>query len=73
MSVKAVIYTFPNYAPEIYVDEKGRFWTMSDNRLIKTRYYNGRICVQVGVKRYGIKKLRKNSKKSEREITNCPF
>jgi hypothetical protein len=73
MNLKTVIYIFPDYAPEIYADEKGVFWTIADDMMVKTKYYNGRICVQFGVKRYGIKKLRENAKKSQKEATICPF
>lgn len=67
------VYEFPNYAPEIYSDEKGKFWRKDNDRFIDTKYYNGRICVQVDNKRYGIKKLRANAIKSTKVINECPF
>lgn len=67
------IYEFPNYAPELYADSKGNFWRKDNDRFVDTKYYNGRICVQVGNKRYGIKKLRSTAVKTQREIINLPF
>ena len=67
------VYEFPNYAPEIYADESGRFWRKDNDRLVDTKYYNGRICIQLGAKRYGIKKLRLSAIKTMKEIIEIPF
>lgn len=70
---KITVYEFPNYAPEIYADLKGKFFCNMTDKFIDTKYYNGRICVQYGTKRYGIKKLRANVIKSTKEIPDLPF
>lgn len=67
------VYEFGSYAPEIYADEQGKFWDKKTDRLIDTKYYNGRVCVQFGVKRYGIKKLRMNAIKLTKKIIEIPF
>lgn len=67
------IFEFPNYAPEIYADSNGKFWRKDNDRFVDTKYYNGRICVQIGDNRYGIKKLRANSVKTTKAISDIPF
>ncbi len=70
---KQTVFEFPKYAPEIYADSFGKFWDKKTDRLIDTKYYNGRICVQYGAKRYGIKKLRANAVKATKQIDDIPF
>jgi len=67
------VYEFPEYAPNIYADEQGKFWDKLTDRLIDTKYYNGRICLQLGSKRYGLKKLRATAIKTTRVVSDCPF
>jgi hypothetical protein len=70
--IKLTIYIF-SHAPEIYADEQGNFFRVADDKPLKKVYHNGRIAVRDKTKYYGIKRLRKNAIKSEKEINNCPF
>lgn len=70
---KQTIFTFGNYAPEIYADEKGKFWRKDNDRFVDTKYYNGRMCVPINGKVYGVKKLRTFANKEMKEISECPF
>ena len=67
------IFEFPTYAQELYADANGKFWRKDNDIFVDTKYYNGRICVQIGKKRYGIKKLRLNAIKTTKTINECPF
>jgi hypothetical protein len=69
---KLTIYTF-SHAPEIYADESGNFFRMSDDRPLKKVYHNGRIAIRDKTKYYGIKRLRANSIKSTKDVNDCPF
>jgi hypothetical protein len=66
------IYKF-HHTSDIYADESGNFFRSSDDKLLKKVYHNGRIAIRDGTKYYGIKRLRKNAYKSEKEIIDCPF
>lgn len=39
-------------------------WFDENDKVIKEKYYNGRVCIDVERKRYGIKKLRKFAQKT---------
>jgi len=67
------IYTFAPYAPDIYADTKGNFFSIATNRPVNKSLNNGAICVSFGGNRYGLKKLRRYAVKSKLEINNCPF
>ena len=69
---KVSIYRF-SHTPDIYSDMDGRFFRMIDDRPLKTCYHSRRIAVRDGMKIYGIKRLRKNAYKSEKEVSDCPF
>ena len=71
MSKLTVIrYTFLPYF-------KGYFqegcWFSEDDKKIEEKYYNGRICIDVKGKRYGIAKLKKFAKRNEVELFDLPF
>ena len=44
-----------------------------NDKMIKEKYYNGRICLDYKGKRYGIKKLKKYITKKEVELIELPF
>jgi len=67
------VYEFPNYAPDIYADSSGKFWRKDNHRFLDTKYYNGRICVQLGNKRYGLKRLRATAIKTTKEVIDTTF
>lgn len=69
---KMTIYQFKN-TDEIYSDESGNFFKMSDDMPLKKVYHNGRIAVRDKTKYYGLIKLRKNAYKSQKEIMELPF
>jgi hypothetical protein len=67
------IYLFPDYAPEIYSDLKGKFYQMENDKPLKKIISNGSLCVTVGQKKYYLKKLRRFAKKSKKVIEKLPF
>jgi hypothetical protein len=69
---KVSIYRF-RHASEIYSDMKGNFFRMDNDKPLKVCYHSRRIAIRDGVKIYGVKRLRKNAYKSEKEISDCPF
>lgn len=69
MNTKTInIYRF-KHAPDIYANEEGVFYRMSDDRPIKTIFHAGRVAVRDRKRIYGIKRLRKNAYKSNKTIT----
>ena len=63
-------YTFEPYFNGSF--QEGEFYD-KNNRLLKQKYYNGRVCIDSYGKRYGIKKLRIFAKKHEVELIELPF
>ena len=63
-------YVFKPYFSGYFQD--GNFYN-SDGRLLKQKYYNGRVCIDSDGKRYGIKKMRTFAKKTEAELVKLPF
>jgi hypothetical protein len=62
MNIISVIkYTFLPYFDGYFKD--GNFYS-SKNKLLKKKYYNGRVCINHNKKRYGINSLRKFAKKN---------
>ena len=67
-----LIYRFKSTS-DIYADISGNFFRMKDDKPLKICYHAGRLAVRDGVKRYGLKRLRQNAIKSEKEMIDCPF
>lgn len=63
-------YTFLPYFNGYF--QEGRWYDNLD-RIIAEKYYNGRICIDVDGKRYGIKKLKFLAKRNEIELSELPF
>lgn len=63
-------YTFEPYFNGYF--QEGNFYSDS-NKLLKQKYYNGRVCIDVNGKRYGIVKLRKFAKRIEVKQFIYPF
>lgn len=71
MSELTVIrYTFEPYFDGYFQEGK---WYDNNGRLLKEKYYNGRVCIDSNRKRYGVNKLRKFANKTEVKQTECPF
>jgi len=71
MSKLTVIrYTFLPYFTGYFQEGK---WYDEQDKMIEEKYYNGRICLNVMGKRYGMKKLRTFAKRSEVELIELPF
>lgn len=68
--ITVIKYIFEPYFDGYFQD--GNFYC-KNGKLLKQKYYNGRICINVNNKRYGIKKLRTFSKKTEVELIKFPF
>lgn len=61
------VFTFKPYFDGYYCNHQ---WFDASGRAIRVRHYNGRNCLQVGRKRYGIRKLRAFAKKEvKRNLT----
>jgi len=63
-------YTFLPYFDGYF--QEGNFYD-NNGKLLKQKYYNGRVCIDCNNKRFGIKKLRTLAQKTEVEIENLPF
>jgi len=63
-------YTFLPYFSGYF--QEG-LWFDKDDKKIKERYYNGRVCIDVDGERYGVKKLRMFAKRNEVELSEFPF
>jgi hypothetical protein len=48
-------------------------WFDKDGKMVKEKYYNGRVCINSDGKRYGINKLRTFAKRNEVELIESPF
>lgn len=71
MNNLAVIkYTFEPYFDGFF--QEGNFYC-KNGKLLKKKYYNGRICIVSNNKKYGIKKLRTFAKRKEVELIELPF
>jgi len=71
MSKLTVIrYTFLPYFTGYFQEGK---WYDKEDRMIKEKYYNGRICLDVKGKRYSMKKLKTFVKRNEVELIELPF
>jgi len=70
MSNLTVRYTFEPYFDGYFQD--GDFFGIN-GRLLEQKYYSGRTCINYKGKRFGIKKLRFFSKKTEIEKEILPF
>lgn len=64
------IYRFTN-VPGLYVDMAGNF--QHDDKPVKKVCNNGSLAVQVGSRKFGIKKLRKTAFKDFKPKNICPF
>jgi len=63
-------YTFLPYFSGYF--QEGR-WYSDENKEIKEKYYNGRICLDFKGKRYGINKLKTFAIRNEVEVEELPF
>lgn len=63
-------YTFKPYFNGYF--QEGNWYDENDNQ-IKEKHYNGRICIDLNSKRYGIYKLKKFAKRIEVEQFELPF
>ena len=70
MSNLDMIYRFTN-APGLYVDMDGNFH--HDDKPVKKICNNGSLAIQVGSRKFGIKKLRKTAYKDFKPRYTCPF
>lgn len=52
--------------------QEGNFYS-KDGKLLRQRYYNGRVCINCNGKRYGVKKLRSFAVRKEVERFEMPF
>jgi len=69
-NITVIRYTFLPYFDGYFQDGN---WHDKHDRIIKEKYYNGRICIDVCRKRYGILKLKKLAKRNEVEQSDLPF
>lgn len=69
-NLTVIRYTFLPYFDGYFQEGK---WFDENNKMIKEKYYNGRICIEVNSKRYGVNKLKKFAKRNEVEIEELPF
>lgn len=70
---KIEVFIFPNYAPEIYSDMKGRFFSIKGQTPLSFYNNNGCKSVLFNGKKYGMKKLRNDAVKSIIKIQRIPF
>jgi hypothetical protein len=63
-------YTFMPYFDGYF--QEGNFYS-KDGKIIKQKSYNGCLCIQYKLKRYGIVKLRKFAKRKEVAEDILPF
>lgn len=63
-------YTFEPYFNGYF--QEGNFYC-SEGKMLTQKYYNGRVCLDVKGKRYGIKKLRTLAKRIEVKEFILPF
>lgn len=69
-NLTVIRYTFLPYFDGYF--ENGLFHN-SSGKPIKEKCYNGRSCINVNNKRYGVKTLRQYAKKQEVELIEMPF
>lgn len=70
MTFFIIRYTFEPYFLGYF--QEGCFYS-PDNKVLKQRYYNGRLCIVYNRKVYGIIKLRKFAKRQEVKQEQLPF
>lgn len=71
MNILTVIrYTFVPYFDGYFQEGK---WHDRTGKEITEKHYNGRLCIDVNKRRYGIKTLRKFAKRQEVYIEQLPF
>lgn len=64
------VFTFLPYFNGYFTEGK---WHDAHGRELKVKHYNGRNCLHVEGKRYGVKKLRQYACKELKIIHNLPF
>lgn len=69
-TLTVIRYTFLPYFNGHFQEGK---WYSDEGKEIKEKYYNGRICINVSGKRYGINKLKLFARRNEVEIEELPF
>jgi len=69
-NLTVIRYTFLPYFNGYF--QEGN-WFDENDKMIKEKYYNGRICLDYKGKRYGVKKLKKHITKKEVELIELPF
>lgn len=70
MNKLTVLYTFLPYFDGYFQEGE---WFDKDDKMVKEKYYNGRVCINVDGKRYGINKLRSFAQRKEVELIELPF
>lgn len=69
-NLTVIKYTFEPYFDGYF--QEGNFYS-KEGKLLKKRYYNGRVCIDCKGKRFGMNKLRKLAKRIEVEQIEYPF
>jgi hypothetical protein len=69
-NLTVIRYTFLPYFNGYFQEGK---WYSENDKEIKEKYYNGRICIDYKGERFGINKLKKFAKRNEVELIQLPF